>query len=58
VTNESKELVSIVKRNHPASDTIYFLNESAGVRHLSNKVELYSRIERFLADNLGRAGTP
>ena len=57
VTNESKELVSIVKRNHPTSDTIYFLNEAGGVRHLSNKVELYTRIENFLAQNLGRTGT-
>jgi dienelactone hydrolase len=58
VTNESKELVSIVKRNRATSDTIYFLNESGGVRHLANKVELYSKIDAFLAQNLGRASAP
>jgi len=58
VTNESKELVSIVKRKQGTSDTIYFLNESGGVRHLANKVELYSKIDAFLAQNLGRAAAP
>jgi dipeptidyl aminopeptidase/acylaminoacyl peptidase len=58
VTNETKELVSIVKRNRPTSDTIYFLNESGGVRHLANKVELYSRIDTFLSQNLGRSSAP
>ena len=57
LTNESKELVSIVKKNHLPAETMYFLNESDGVSHLGNKVELYSRIETFLAENLGRTGT-
>jgi dienelactone hydrolase len=58
VTNESKELVSIVRKSHSSSDTIYFLNERGGVRHLRNKVELYSRIVSFLAENFGSASAP
>jgi len=58
VTSEARELVSIVRRNHATSDTISFLNEAGGVRHLRNKVELYSRIESFLAQNLGSASAP
>jgi dienelactone hydrolase len=55
-TSESKELVSIVRRNHRPADTMYFLNEGSGVRHLGHQVELYSRLEAFLAENLGPAG--
>jgi dienelactone hydrolase len=58
VTKEAKELVSIAKKNRATSDTIYFLNEAGGVRHLANKVELYSKIDAFLAQNLGRAPAP
>jgi hypothetical protein len=35
---------------------MYFVDEGNGVRHLRRKVELYSRIETFLAENLGPAG--
>jgi len=41
------------QKNRATSDTIYFLNEAGGVRHLANKVELYSKIDAFLAQNLG-----
>jgi dipeptidyl aminopeptidase/acylaminoacyl peptidase len=57
VTNQAKELVSIVKKNNVPAETISFVNEAGGVWHLSNQVELYSKIESFLAENLGRAGT-
>jgi dienelactone hydrolase len=53
VTNEAKELVSTVKSHGGHGDTISFLNEGGGVRHIQNKVELYSRIESFLAENMG-----
>ena len=49
----SKDLASIVAKNHIPVETVSFQNEAAGVRHLGNKVELYSRIEAFLAKNLG-----
>jgi dipeptidyl aminopeptidase/acylaminoacyl peptidase len=56
VTNETKDLVSTVRSHNIHADTMSFLNESAGVRHIENKVELYSRIEAFLAENMGGAG--
>ncbi len=48
----SKELASIVSRNNIPVETVSFQNEANGVRHLRNKVELYTRIEVFLAKNL------
>jgi dienelactone hydrolase len=56
VTNEAKELVSTVKSHSGHAETISFLNEGGGVHHIENKVELYSRIEAFLAENMGGAG--
>lgn len=53
VTNESKELVSTVKSHNIPAETISFVNEAGGVRHIENKVELYSKIESFLAENMG-----
>jgi dipeptidyl aminopeptidase/acylaminoacyl peptidase len=50
--NGTKELASIVSRNHIPVETVSFQNEADGVRHLRNEVELYSRIEAFLAKNL------
>jgi dienelactone hydrolase len=54
--SEAKELVSIVRKNRLPAETMSFVNEGYGVRHLGHKVELYSRIEAFLAENLGPAG--
>jgi pimeloyl-ACP methyl ester carboxylesterase len=48
----SKDVASAVERNHLPAETVTFTNESGGVRHIGNKVELYSRIEAFLAKNL------
>ncbi len=50
---DAKDLASTVDHGHGSSDTISYLNEAHGVRHLVNKVDLYSRIESFLAKNLG-----
>jgi dipeptidyl aminopeptidase/acylaminoacyl peptidase len=56
VTNQAKDLVSIVKKNHVPAEAISFLNEGGGVWHLGNQVELYTKIEAFLAQNLRRTG--
>jgi dienelactone hydrolase len=54
--SDTKDLGSTVERNHVPVEMVSFLNEAHGVRHLRAKVELYSRIEAFLAKNL--AGGP
>ena len=53
----SKDLVSTVRGKGIAAESISFLNEANGVHYLDHKVELYQRIEAFLATNLG-AGAP
>ncbi|MFA5264187.1 MAG: alpha/beta fold hydrolase [Opitutaceae bacterium] len=55
-TSMAKDLVSTVKRKGIPAESISFIDEANGVRYLENKVELYGRIEAFLAKNLG-AGT-
>jgi dienelactone hydrolase len=52
---QSKELVSIVGRNHIPTEWVSFVNEASGVRHLEHKIELYTRLEAFLAKNLSPA---
>ncbi len=47
-----KELGSVVERNHIPVESLSFVNEAVGVRHLRNQVELYSHIEDFLAKNM------
>jgi dipeptidyl aminopeptidase/acylaminoacyl peptidase len=49
-----KDLASAVERNHLQVESKTYANEASGVRHLSNKVDLYSRIEAFLTKNLTR----
>jgi dipeptidyl aminopeptidase/acylaminoacyl peptidase len=51
------DLVSAVKQKGIPAESIKFLNESAGVRDLDHRVELFERIESFLAKNMG-AGAP
>ncbi len=58
LANQAKDLVSIVRKKNLPGDTMRFVIEGAGVRHLEHQVELYSRIESFLAENLRPAGTP
>jgi dipeptidyl aminopeptidase/acylaminoacyl peptidase len=50
-----KDLVSAVKKNHIPVESVSFVNEANGVHHLRNKVDLFSRIEAFLARNLSPA---
>jgi dienelactone hydrolase len=51
-TRDTKSLVSKVESNHVPVTTVSYVNESGGVRHLDNKVDLNTRIEEFLAKNL------
>jgi dipeptidyl aminopeptidase/acylaminoacyl peptidase len=53
----AKELASAAERNHAMVETETYLNEANGVRHIRNKVDLFSRIEAFLAKNLGPVKT-
>ena len=57
-TSDTKSLASRVGNNHVAVETISFVNEAGGVRHLANKVELNARIEGFLARHLMPTTTP
>ena len=61
-----KDLASAVERNHIPVESVSYAEEANGVQHLRNKVELYTRIEAFLAKHLApvkpattaAAGTP
>ena len=64
-TSEAKEFISILERNHVPTETLSFADEAGGVRRVADKVELYSRLEVFLAKYLSPtvhasvpAGTP
>jgi dipeptidyl aminopeptidase/acylaminoacyl peptidase len=48
-----KDLVSTVKSKGIPAESIKFLNESGGVRFLDHRLELFERIEAFLAKNMG-----
>ncbi|HVU17062.1 MAG TPA: alpha/beta fold hydrolase [Candidatus Didemnitutus sp.] len=48
----AKDIASAAERNHVPVETASFLDEVVGVHHLKNEVDLYSRIEAFLAKNL------
>ncbi len=50
--SQSKDMASAVERNHVQVETLSFLDEAVGVRHLDHKIELYSHIEAFLSKNL------
>ncbi len=50
--SQAKDLASAVGRNGVPVETMSFLNEASGVRHLEHKVELYQHIEAFLSKNL------
>lgn len=55
--NMDKDLVSAVKRKGIPAESIKFLNEGDGVRFLDHRVEVFQRIEAFLAKNLS-GGAP
>lgn len=49
------DLVSTMKKNGVDAESIKFMNEGEGVRFLDHRVELFGRIETFLARNLAPA---
>ncbi len=50
--SQSRDMASSVERNHVQTETMSFLDEGNGVRHLAHKLDLYSHIEAFLSKNL------
>lgn len=50
--SQAKSLESTLKRNGIDCDLQRFRDESFGVHRLKNVIELYTRIEAFLAKNL------
>jgi dienelactone hydrolase len=52
VIGQAKDLASSVEKNGVPVETLSFLSEGDGVRHLGHKIELYQHIEAFLAKNL------
>jgi dipeptidyl aminopeptidase/acylaminoacyl peptidase len=53
----AKDLLAIVRKKGIAAESISFRDEYHGAHYLEHKVELYQRIEAYLAKNLG-AGAP
>ena len=49
-----RDFTSAASGNRQPVQSEFYLNEAGGLRHLRNKVDLYSKIEDFLAKNLAR----
>ncbi len=49
---ESRRLVSELKKHHVVHETLFIGDEGHGMGNLDNQVELYGRIETFLAKHL------
>jgi dipeptidyl aminopeptidase/acylaminoacyl peptidase len=60
--SQSKTLVANLRKHNVPHETYFVSEEGHGMRHIRAQVELYSRIEAFLAKNLlpkrDAAGTP
>jgi acetyl esterase/lipase len=52
---QSKRLISELNKYHVTHEDLLVSEEGHGMGHLKNEVELYSRIEKFLAKNLAAA---
>jgi dipeptidyl aminopeptidase/acylaminoacyl peptidase len=52
---QSKRLISELEKHHVPHEALLVGEEGHGMAHLNNEVELYSRIETFLAKYLGPA---
>ena len=50
--SQSKDMASAVERGGAHVETVSYLDEADGVRHLAHKVDLYQHIEDFLSKNL------
>ena len=49
---QSKRLISELEKNNIPHETVIVGSEGHGMHHIDNQVELYTRIEAFLAKNL------
>jgi dipeptidyl aminopeptidase/acylaminoacyl peptidase len=49
---QSRALISTLEKFHVPHETLIVSEEGHGMGHLENRVELYSRIEAFLAKNM------
>jgi dipeptidyl aminopeptidase/acylaminoacyl peptidase len=52
----ARDLLSTVQKKGIAAESISFRDERSGAHYLKHKVELYQRIEAYLAENLGSGG--
>ena len=52
-TAMTSDLVSTVKKKGIPAELLKFLNEGHGVRFLDHRLELFERVEAFLAKNMG-----
>jgi acetyl esterase/lipase len=52
---QSKRLISELEKNHVPHESLVVGDEVHGMSHLDNRVDLYARIEAFLARNLAPA---
>ena len=52
---QSKRLISELEKNHVPYESFLVGEEGHGMKHLKNEVELYTRIEAFLATHLAPA---
>jgi dipeptidyl aminopeptidase/acylaminoacyl peptidase len=55
---QAKSLESALKKNGIACDLHEFHDESSGIRHMKNVIELYTGIEAFLARNMAATNAP
>lgn len=55
---QSRRLISELEKHHVPHEALLVSEEGHGMAHLDNEVELYSRIEAFLAKYLGTATPP
>lgn len=58
VTRDARELASEVQKTGHRAETVSFINEADGVHQIAHKVELYTKIEAFLAEHLMKATGP
>jgi dipeptidyl aminopeptidase/acylaminoacyl peptidase len=55
---QSTDLISELEKHHVTYEKLIVTEETHGMAHLSNQVDLYSRIEAFLGRYLGPASAP
>jgi len=55
---QSRNLISQLNKYHVVHEDLLVSEEGHGMGHLKNEIELYSRVEKFLAKNLAAAPAP